>query len=716
MADEVHEVLFVLSRDPAANVRHVVPLPGPPAQVVALDGRVFVTVRTLPASSARAAREKIRGPLPLATAIEVTHTAAKTEGGNEARPSPKASESAGPSASTAPSARPIPTGLQRKRNTPAAPFDPAVVRKSQGGLLLAFRPDPSAGLVEIGRTTLAPDAWGLALTPDRKRAVVTSAWAAEVSLVDLEKMLVLGSAKTAREPRGIAITPDGRHAYVSHLVGSSLTKLELGANGITATPLEFPAAPARAPSGRTLTASLGYDLVLSPDATTLFVPRHALGAEGIGTWWGAPSVDALDVATERSIAPSRSAKSQRAHIRIVDSRPPSDWEVLPGRAPAPELSLVQPRAVVYRKSRDTLLVAGEGTDELTELDALAIDPAMAPLRSVRLAPSYDKFGSFPDRGGAPTGIALSRDEATAYVFCQSTFDVVALELATEASTLIHLAEDGLPADAAYGRRLFTNARNTSISGGLGCAACHPEGRDDAYVWRQGAIGGVSEEALPGEGDASNRFVALRENLKFHADPRPTPEERAKLHPRQTPMLAGRVRAMGPFGWRGENPDILTRLINGFRLHRAAWDSAWDVNREAGHHVAKIDYLADYLRSGLLPPPTFDRPLTAEEERGRGIFESDAAMCSRCHVPNAEFTDRQVAPLPPLPVLPGFDREAPQAFKTPSLWFIAGSAPYFHDGSQATLEDLLRTNGNRMGNTSQLTDDDRRALAAYLRVL
>ena len=188
-----------------------------------------------------------------------------------------------------------------------------------------------------------------------------------------------------------------------------------------------------------------------------------------------------------------------------------------------------------------------------------------------------------------------------------------------------------------------------------------------------------------------------------------------LYPRQTPALAGRTRSNGPFAWHGEDHDIVDRLLSGFSLHRAGWQHT-DADRSVGQDLAKVDYLADFLRSGLLPPPTLSRPLSQLEERGKVLFESRETGCTRCHVPSSEFTDRAVVPLRQLPTRPGFTPEAEIAFKTPSLWFVGGTAPYLHDGSASTLEDLLRTNNNRMGNTNQLSDDERSALVAYLRVL
>ena len=138
-----------------------------------------------------------------------------------------------------------------------------------------------------------------------------------------------------------------------------------------------------------------------------------------------------------------------------------------------------------------------------------------------------------------------------------------------------------------------------------------------------------------------------------------------LYPRQTPMLAGRVRSNGPYGWHAESADIVARLALGTSLHRGHWQSSgFDDGR------AKLDYLMDYLRSGLLPPPTVAHALTDAEARGKAIFESAQARCSRCHAPATEFTDRSALPLPALPLRRGFDPEPNPAFKTPSLWFVS----------------------------------------------
>jgi YVTN family beta-propeller protein len=733
VADEDHEAIFLL---PAAfsdtsGVRIVAP-PGPPAQIVALDGLVLATVRTLPTEDARAARDAIRGPMPTpasaktypATALKPAPAAqedrwngrflvpgelekwlnGERKAPDAAPAKPRASASAGsarPAASAAPKAAP-------KDHTPPAPFETSTVRKSQGGLLIGYKPDAEKGLVEAFRVKLPPDAWGLSVTPDGRRAVVTSAFASEVSVIDLESQKIVASLPVAREPRGIAITKDGKTAFVSHLVGTALTKITGLDAAPTAASLPLQPAPTHVPFGTELGASLAYSVVLAPDEKTLFLPRHALGAEGIGAWWGVPTVDAMDVATEKPVAPLR--KPGMISARIAGDgmlRPPADWTASPGQAPGPRPELLQPRAAVYRKKTDTLLIASEGWDTLAEVDARTLDPATFVVRTFDLAGAYDAFGHHPVRGGAPTGVVLAEDENTAFVFCRTTFDVARIDLETGNVQWLHLADDGLPADAARGRRLFTNARSSALSGGLGCAGCHPEGRDDGYVWREGD--------LSMEGAGNQRFVGSRANVKLNDGWRkelPRPD----LYPRQTPLIAGRLRAPGPYGWHAESKTLVDRLVAGASLHRESWRFGSGVDPSAGEDVTKIDALFDYLLSGLLPPPTLARELTAQEQKGKALFESPQTACATCHAPASGFTDRVAYPLRALPTRLTFETESNQSFKTPSLWFIAGTAPYFHDGSAATLEELVRNNKNRMGATEQLTVDEKDALIAYLRTL
>jgi len=90
------------------------------------------------------------------------------------------------------------------------------------------------------------------------------------------------------------------------------------------------------------------------------------------------------------------------------------------------------------------------------------------------------------------------------------------------------------------------------------------------------------------------------------------------------------------------------------------------------------------------------PMSQSAQRGMTLF-STKANCTACHV-GANFTDEQYHNLGV-----GMDAEKPDlgryeitkeesargAFKTPTLRNVALSPPYMHDGSQATLEEVMK---------------------------
>ncbi|MBK8259487.1 MAG: hypothetical protein IPK82_43375 [Polyangiaceae bacterium] len=574
-------------------------------------------------------------------------------------------------------------------------------------MLLVFVPNGSGGLTEESRITLPPDAWGMALSPDEKRLFVTSAWAHKVSMVDLTAKKVAWSVDVSREPRGVAAVSNDT-VYISHLMGADLTRISTAQGSPAVDTVSLIPSPVRAPSGKKLHASLGYALAVSPEKGRLFASRHAVGALARRSWYGQPTVDVLLLPNSAT----RSAPEQLSALHsgalpkvtsaVADLTMTADTPVtIPGRDQGP---FIQPRAMVYRAKTKTLLVAGEGDDVVTELDARALDPTLAVVRIFKVGKGYDYAVGAAGECGAPSGIALSADENTAFVACRSTNDVVALDLTpAEPEELVvkdrvgfvHYADDTLSPDAAKGRRLFYNATDPVVSGGLGCAGCHPEGRDDGHVWHE-----ASFDTIDG---VNTNFVGTYENIPDLA--------RKKGFPRRTPMLAGMLKAKGPYGWHGESETLPARLIGGFGLHR--WGA---VPKDPGTRVGRAHLITEFVRSGLVPPPREERDLTEQEKRGQAIFVSEEARCAKCHVPETDFTDRTAYPLKQVGQVSGFDDEPKLEFKTPSLRFVVGRAPYFHDGRASSLEKLVELNGDRMGKTSHLSAEDREALVAYLRTL
>lgn len=603
------------------------------------------------------------------------------------------------------------------------------------GLLLVMRPDEALGaVVEEHRVELPADAWGVAITPDEKTAIVTSAWTHRVSAVDLEKGAVRFSVDVGREPRGVVVAPDGKTAYVTHLVRASLTRID-GIDTSDPKPrvVPFPAAPIRTLPERGDAATLGYAPVLSPDGARLLVARQALGATGKRAWNGQATVDVMTLPDEQPLAvkPKRWFKMISKRFMKRDVLSMNDV-TLTGPGPVMERQpFIQPRAVSYRRATHTLLVASEGTDELVELDALAIDPAVKPVRTydIGAAPRFIRsfFGDPADRPkdppvgdtlcGGPSGVALSADESTAHVFCKSSRRVAAVALDPltpgqeranlPAPVYVDLGREPLSEQAALGRRLYVNAKDSNISGSYACNGCHPEGRDDGHVWHE-------DEQINDKLPSATNLHAYEMSFGFAEKGM---AQGSKGAPRQTPMLAGRVRAKGPYGWKGRSPDLRHRVVTGFVLHRWMNDGFWSFGDGA---IARAEPIMAFAREGLVPPPREERALTPEEERGQRVFADPNVGCATCHVPNdGEHTNRALAGLGAFAYDKArFDPELEEdhRFKTPSLRSVGGTPPYYHDGSEPTLESLIEHNGTRMGHTRQLSADDKKALIAFLRTL
>ena len=706
--DPAGDVLYVADEDLGAL--HVVSLPlgerakplslampGQPAQVLALADRVLVTIRSA-------------GAVPLSKIVAVVATPVLPSAAvSAAAPPPPVSAAAPVASAAAPpasaSAAAPPASVSAA--PPAVGPDLLVPSPTGPGLLLSFRRDPDRGLVETARVELPQDAWGVAVTPDASIAVVTSAWTHKVSAVNLAAGKVLWSTNVAREPRGVVVRADGRAAYVTHLIDTDLTRIDNLAGPPRVRVVAFPASPLRTPVGAPLAASLAYAAVLSPDGRRLFVPRHALGALGSKAWFGAATVDGLLTANDTPLAPFR--REGVGDTREMRGAPESGYAnsdpMGPGHAPsAPAALFAQPRAVAYLEKQSALLVAGEGSDSLVELDAHAVDPTMHVIAVHALAQAHEASIHVATACGAPSGIAVSGDEQTAWVHCRSTHDVVAVAVGEGRASsaprpLVHLADDLLPAAAALGRRLFYNATDDVTSGGLGCAGCHPDGRDDGHVWRETMLVPPAQKQHP-------NFVSSASVL---GDEIPFTEG----FTRQTPMLAGRVAAEGPYGWHGESPSLSERLVAGFSLHR------WDEGRyvKDSELRARTSALEAFVRSGLVPPPRQERPLTPTENHGRDLFFDPATGCSTCHAAATEYTDRKAYPVfPDASAAQVVSKDPNPRYKTPSLRFVGGTPPYLHDGRFPSLTALIDGNGDHMGQTDQLSASDKAALVAFLETL
>jgi cytochrome c peroxidase len=198
------------------------------------------------------------------------------------------------------------------------------------------------------------------------------------------------------------------------------------------------------------------------------------------------------------------------------------------------------------------------------------------------------------------------------------------------------------------------------------------------------------------------------------------------------------QALGPVAAAGEmNLDLdemVARLqkIDGYAPHFA---KAYPGEGISAPTVAKA--IATFERGIVSAPAPFDRwvegddrAISASAKRGFELF-TDKARCSQCHAgwrfTNDSFHDIGVEGTDEgrAAVLP-FIKEAKHAFKTPTLRNVARRAPYMHNGSAATLEDVvdLYERGGNVRRPSlsseitplELTPQEKRDLVAFMLTL
>jgi mono/diheme cytochrome c family protein len=136
---------------------------------------------------------------------------------------------------------------------------------------------------------------------------------------------------------------------------------------------------------------------------------------------------------------------------------------------------------------------------------------------------------------------------------------------------------------------------------------------------------------------------------------------------------------------------------------------------------KLRALREYQHSLQTPAPMSGSFDAAAAERGRAVF-TGAGRCSGCHIPERSFTDINLGRLH-APAETGMEpvyasRSITKRYRTTplrGLWrppVLQG--PYFHDGSAATLEDVVE-HYNRVRNLN-LTAQQKRDLVEYLKTL
>ena len=546
----------------------------------------------------------------------------------------------------------------------------AALREGNAVVVLESTGSEDGALVLRARVATRDEPVGLALARDGETLLVASAWGHGLEGFSTSSLAKQLSVDLPREPRAIALSADGATAFVSHAAGSILSAVDLRSGSTRALPL----------GGGDVLAALPESILecLRPDDPAKTARAHAIVTKraGVQGFSLARLGDRL-FAPEALVRTGDPSEHTDGYGHMTPDLPSQIFGVAVVEAgkDAPARASVRldaehvasaerhrppcllPRAAVADPARGSIFVACADLGMVLELDASKDDPARAEKRRFRTA-------------AGPVGLALDAGSAEAFAWSQFGRTLVVISLGDPAgrpanerpygSTQIAADQEAVHDDnrISIGRALFHLSGDPRIAkDGRACASCHPDGRDDGLTW-------------------------------------PTPSG-----PRQPPMLAGRLAGTAPYSWSGGHASLREHLKKTIEsLHGTGLDER------------SSDALVTYLAT-LRGPVRSARPLDEKERRGHELFASAEVGCAGCHQERSAWTDGSMHDVSSR--APG-DRST--TFDTPSLRFVGGTAPYFHDGRYASLRGLLRDKPGAMGNTAGLAERDLDALEAYLRTL
>ncbi len=276
-----------------------------------------------------------------------------------------------------------------------------------------------------------------------------------------------------------------------------------------------------------------------------------------------------------------------------------------------------------------------------------------------------------------------------------------------------------PEKVALGRQLYYDSR-LSVDDSRSCYSCHvcENGLTDGKPVAEGALGKKLTRSSP-----SLWNIAYHTELYWDG---------------RSPSLEKQALAAWTGGNMGAKADEAAAKINAIEGYRSQFQQVFGADATPDNVVQAI---ASYERTYLFCSDTaYDRWQSGDQsavsdaaKRGAELFVAKAG-CGNCHS-GTLFTDMKYHN-----VGIGLDKPEPDlgrhrvtnadadkgAFKTPSLRDITKSAPYFHDGSVATLKeavDLIVSGGIDNPNIDRvnlkptnLTEEEKADLIEFLKAL
>jgi DNA-binding beta-propeller fold protein YncE len=540
----------------------------------------------------------------------------------------------------------------------------SIARAASGSLWIACHDDdrlqvlaPDGAVQQTIQLDYGSAPAGLVTSPDGSAAWVALQGKGRVLRFATATGQQTGSVQLGGTPRALAVSPDGARLLVTRLI-SPRDHAEVWAVNASTMGLE-----------RTIRIhKLGGDANADGTASGRGTPNYLTGAafspDGASAWLVATKpnsergllvFDDLDQdntvrATLIQIDPATGAVLRTIDLDNSDS----------------------PSSVDFSPNGDYLFVTLQGNNEMVVLDAFALEQGSG-------------LGGFVTRlavGRAPQGVCSDPDTGRVLVKNFLSRDVTALEAAPlfergvislASSARVTVSNEALGPEVLLGKQIFYDASppRMSAEGYLSCATCHLDGDSDHRVW-----------------DFTGRAEGLR----------------------NTSTLRGRSgMGQGNVHWTA-NFDEIQDFENDIRgafggsgfLTDAQFAATEDpLGPPKAGLSAELDALAAYVSSlgheslPRSPHRAADGSMTAAGEAGRSVFLAQG--CASCHGGH-ELTDSAsgsvvLHDVGTLRTSSGARLGAPlTGIDTPGLRGVWDTAPYLHDGSAASLEQVFSTAG------------------------
>ncbi|MGA2659106.1 MAG: c-type cytochrome [Verrucomicrobiota bacterium] len=512
------------------------------------------------------------------------------------------------------------------------------------------------GRIATGHTAMAP-----VLSRDEKTLYVCCRFNDCVAVLDLQAGKEARRIPVQREPVAAAITADGRFLLVANLLHRGPADVDYVAATVSVidTAAGKVVKELRLPNGSTAL----NDLRISPDGkyavVTHQVGRFHLPASQLERGWMMTNAQTL---------------IDLARMEVLDT-------VLLDTV---ERGAANPWGAAWPADGQTLIIAHAGTHEVSLIDFPALlaklahshgppdstkapehnDAAMEPVNDLSFLAGLGQRLKLPDGDRGPRAVVVSGHTAFIANYFSDTLSLI--DLAAE-----HRRAESLPLgprpqmNAARKGELYFHDATLCFQGWQSCASCHPgNARVDGLNW-----------------DLLNDGIGNPKNTKSLLLAHQTP-----------PAMSMGVRETAETAVRAGIQHIL-------------------FTQQPEEVAAAIDAYLKSLKPVPSPFLVYDRRggrLSGTALRGKRIFAG--AGCAACHPPEL-FTDLHSYDVGTR----GASDNPADIFDTPTLIEAWRTAPYLHDGSAATLREVLTTHNphDRHGQTSKLTSQEIDDLCAYV---